>query len=496
MQGQVSEERRTTTFAALRAIRAAWLAEAVLALALGAAACGPETIPNPNKKRDGGIGSGGNESGRDGGSGTTAGDGGRGGNASQGGRSGAGAGGSIAGSDAAGSTAGSGQGGSSGSVAGSSGTSGSPDCTSDEECAVDQPQCNADGSCGACTSDEACEGREGKPRCSLGLGAFQGQCVLCVEPSDCADAATPYCLERACVECTTHAQCTDPSKPQCNAGVCGGCTGDSACEGRAEGTHCVTAAGDASLGQCVGCTEHGHCENPTPECGADHACKTCASNDACNGRAATPVCDLSSDAAFAGKCVGCTGTEYASCGSAPGGTPFVCDSLARTCTTEIKASALACEACVSDAQCATGRVCMRTKFGAAETGSYCLWTQDAAGPGAPNGNCGAVRPFIIGENAWQSVDGATPTVCKPAVTTCQAQNEFRGTSCTGPTPEGHAQCGAEGVADAYCAPFLTGHRCTVPCVSYDDCQDTRPGDDMECKPQTLGAVDVKVCQFQ
>ena len=448
------------------------------------------------------MGAGG-ESGRDGGgdsgTGAAAGSVGRAGGAAAGvsdaGRAGAGAGGSTAGSDAGGSAAGSDPGSGGGSA--EAGTSGSPDCTADSECAANQPQCNADGSCSACTSDQACEGREGKSRCSLGLGAFPGQCVLCVEASDCADAATPYCLERACVECTTHTHCTDPSRPQCSgAGVCGGCTTDVACDGRAQGTHCVTKDGDASKGQCAGCTEHAHCENPSPECGADHACKTCTGKDACSGRAATPVCDVSSDAGFAGKCVACTGTQYAGCGSAPGGSPFVCDSLARTCTTEIKASALACEACVSDAQCAAGRVCMRTKFGAAETGSYCLWTQDAAGSSAPNGNCGAVRPYIIGENAWQSVDGATPTVCKSRVSTCQGQSQFSGASCSGPTPEGHAQCGAEGAADAYCAPFLTGHVCTVPCVSFQDCKDTRPGDDMECKQQTLGTIDVEVCQFQ
>ena len=489
------------------AMRLPGLAVGLLAIA-ALTACGPE-IPNPNKQRDSGAtGSGGTDSGRDAGESGAAG-GGRSGRGGDGGKGGAGAGGQAgagsgasAGSDAgsSGSSAGSsgaGSGGGAGMVArgAPAGSGGNAGCTDDSVCAVDQPECKTDGTCGSCTGDEACTGRAGAERCALS-GALQGQCVRCVEHADCTDAAAPYCAGNRCVECESHAQCTDPSKPECSAGVCGGCTGDGSCAGRTQGTHCVMAGGDPMQGECASCTSDSHCENPTPECGASHTCVGCTSNESCEGRLGTTVCDQSSDAAFTGKCVTCTGAHYESCGSAPGGTPYVCDSLARTCTTQTKASALTCEPCVSDAQCATGRVCMRTKFGVADTGSFCLWTQDAAGTSAPNGNCGAVRPYIIGETTWQSVDGAMPSVCKPAVTTCQGQNEFRGQSCSGATAEGHAQCGAQGVADGYCAPFLTGHVCTVPCVSFQDCQDTRPGDDMECKQQTLGGTDVKVCQFQ
>jgi hypothetical protein len=84
---------------------------------------------------------------------------------------------------------------------------------------------------------------------------------------------------------------------------------------------------------------------------------------------------------------------------------------------------------------------------------------------------------------------------KAARTTCQAQNDFLNKSCSGVTPAGDAECGVEGLDDAYCAPFNSGFYCTVPCVSYLDCQDTRPGDNMECQTQTLSAM-VKVCQFQ
>lgn len=141
---------------------------------------------------------------------------------------------------------------------------------------------------------------------------------------------------------------------------------------------------------------------------------------------------------------------------------------------------------------------MQTKFGSIDTGNFCLWRQDADGASAPNGNCGNVRPYIGTEDEWKSIEGLAATVCKPAVTTCQGQNDFRAKTCMGPTATGHAQCGAEGVDDAFCAPFLAGHRCTVPCVSFDDCDDTRPGpnSDTECEMQTLGATDVMVCQFE
>jgi hypothetical protein len=463
---------------------------------LMAVGCGLETEPNPNKT-DSGVSSG---AGADGGSGSNAGRGGKGGdsgaNGGKGGNSGrGGSGGTSAGGTSGAGTGGS-DGGSSGSEAGTGGNAGHhAGCTTHLECTEAAPQCEANGECAGCTTDTPCEDRSGTPRCQRSGGLKQGQCVQCTAPADCP-AATPYCTDYACVECAAHVDCQDPARPQCTAGACTACTEDAACTGRAAGPRCVTTAADPAVGTCVACTSPIDCDNPTPECGADHTCKACTGNDACMGRTGKTICDVSSDPAFTGQCVQCTGTQYADCGQAGGGTPYVCDSAARTCSDLALGSAGPCKKCVSDAQCATGMACMQTKFGATNTGNYCLWKQAASVPGAPNQNCGNVRPYIGTEASWTSVDGDSPVVCKPARTTCQAQNDFLNRSCSGETAEGHAQCGAEGVDDAYCAAFLTEHRCTAPCVSYDDCKNTRPADDNECQNQNIGGTFLDVCQFE
>lgn len=328
-------------------------------------------------------------------------------------------------------------------------------------------------------SSSACMQCDANQVCDEG----SGECVQCLEHADC-DAPTSVCTDdHHCVRCTLDRHCPS-SAPACTSdNICVGCS-DSA-------LHCGgdTPLCDVGRHECVECLENTDCTDPVASRCSAGACVPCTGPLHCSHLDGLGVCE-------SGECVECTGTQYQACGAAPGGVPYVCDSSTRTCTTEELGSALACESCVSDAHCRPGTSCTQTKFGGAETGNYCLWMQSATGPGAPNGSCGNVRPYIGTETEWQSVDGTAPTVCKPAVTTCQAQSDFRTKPCSGETPIGDAECGAPGVDDAYCAPFLSGHRCTVPCVSYDDCKDTRPGDDLECQQQTLGTDDVFVCQFE
>lgn len=333
---------------------------------------------------------------------------------------------------------------------------------------------DAGSACMECAADQVCD-------------EVSGKCVQCLGNDDCESAAPVCTVDHRCVACTLDRHCPS-TVPACNDdNTCVGCT-DSA-------PHCGgdTALCDVAQHECVQCLANSDCTDPAASRCSDGTCQPCTGALHCEHLDDLGVCDASSGS---GECVQCIGTQYTACGMAPAGMPYVCDSLSRTCTTEELGSALACESCVSDAHCRSGTACMQTKFGSADTGRYCLWMENATGPGAPNGSCGNARPYIGTETEWQSVDGMTPTVCKPAVTTCQAQIDFRTKSCSGETPTGDAECGAEGVNDAYCAPFLTGYRCTVPCVSYDDCKETRPGDDMECQQQTLGVSDVFVCQFQ
>ena len=136
--------------------------------------------------------------------------------------------------------------------------------------------------------------------------------------------------------------------------------------------------------------------------------------------------------------------------------------------------------------------CMLTAFGTVLTGSFCLLKKSEA----PGGECPGAAPYFATEAGWLSVEGAAQTVCKPALTTCQGQNDFRSKSCSGVTEAGDAECGAPDVNDAYCAPFGAMHYCTVPCVSYLDCKNTRPADEMECQQQILSSGEVYACQFE
>jgi hypothetical protein len=368
--------------------------------------------------------------------------------------SGGGAGGRDAGGDA-GASGGSGSGSGGGGASGSGGSAGS--------------------ACMECGADQVCD-------------EVSGECVQCLGNGDCEPPTRVCTVDHRCVACTLDRHCPSAA-PACNDdNTCVGCTNSA--------LHCGgdTPLCDVARHECVQCLGNSDCTDPAASRCSDGMCLPCTGPLHCDHLDGLGVCDTSSGT---GECVQCTGNQYASCGMSPGGDPYVCNSLTRTCSTEEVASAAACETCVSDAQCATGMACMQTKFGAADAGNYCLWNQEATGSSAPNGDCLTVRPYVGTESGWTSVDGESPTVCKPSVTTCQGQNDFRSKSCSGETVAGHAECGAEGVDDGYCAPFgPSQHFCTVPCVSHLDCKDTRPGDDMECQSQTLGAQMLNVCQFE
>lgn len=277
-------------------------------------------------------------------------------------------------------------------------------------------------------------------------------------------------------------------KDLCDAdhGLCVECLSNANCAGNATRKRC------GASGECVQCESHADCPASAPACSeAAHTCGACEDNAPCQGRPERTVCDTE-PTATEGACVECTGNDF-DCGKAADLTPYVCDSEARTCTTTKQGAALACKPCVSDAQCASGHVCMPMVFGASDTpaGKFCLWRQDAV----TAADCTHVRPHVGTEAGWTSVDGKSVTVCKPARTTCQALEAFANSSCAGDSSTGHLQCRHFGLTDAYCAPFNAGHRCTVPCVSYDDCDDTRGGDD-ECQNLSLDGATPKVCLFQ
>ncbi len=162
------------------------------------------------------------------------------------------------------------------------------------------------------------------------------------------------------------------------------------------------------------CTEHGQCENPTPECREDRTCGACTGDEACEGRAEAPVCDLSGDASFAGRCVRCTGKDY-DCGEdSATDKPFVCDSLARECSEEVKGSSGLCGECVSDAECPAGQLCVLQELESATIGWFCMW-QKQAGVGAAPTSCSNARPYVDAVPDAESIDGTTAEVCTLAL---------------------------------------------------------------------------------
>jgi hypothetical protein len=77
-------------------------------------------------------------------------------------------------------------------------------------------------------------------------------------------------------------------------------------------------------------------------------------------------------------------------------------------------SGYACTECVADSQCMRGMLCMGTKDGGADAGSFCLYRQ----AGLPGASCAAVDPFTASEAGWTSVDGVREVVCRQPKLNC------------------------------------------------------------------------------
>jgi hypothetical protein len=177
--------------------------------------------------------------------------------------------------------------------------------------------------------------------------------------------------------------------------------------------------------------------------------------------------------ATAGTCVQCN--TNADCT----GANTACDTATHTCTSYTPGSAIACGACLADAQCASGQLCVPMTFRSMPVGSFCAWRRSATGSGAPNGSCNNVRPHINLVSAT-SIDGVADMVCEPQVTSCPALANFRmgatvptmTAMCSGMTTgtSDDPGCGAAGIADGFCRiDSSMNHYCTVECTTAQDC---------------------------
>jgi hypothetical protein len=322
------------------------------------------------------------------------------------------------------------QGGQAGSAGGSSGISG----TAGEAGAAGQAGTAGSGGREPCNG--ACSGA--MPVCKMDADT----CVECLEKAQCS-GSKPACdtTTNACVECTEKADCTDVAKPFC----------------------------DSAASQCVACLQQSDCKDAaSSKCDAG-ACKPCTTDTDCSGIAGKGVCD-------AGACVQCTGAKFAACGN-NAGTPLVCDSVMRTCTTTKQHSSGLCQPCVTDAQCNAGEVCTLDKFGtpSKDVGYFCHWKQGDTAEGAP-ANCSVTgMPYVGTQVAATSIDGTVGDICTLRSSTCVANNQFSSKDCTVASAPSDAACGVSPPKDAKCALYNAGagtYRCTMTCLSDDDCPGT------------------------
>jgi hypothetical protein len=224
--------------------------------------------------------------------------------------------------------------------------------------------------------------------------------------------------------------------------------------------------------QCVACRDQTDCTDPTaPRCNPQGDCVPCSQTEHCAHIEGKTLCDL-------GQCVQCTSTNDEPCGRDGAGERYVCDTLARTCSTHQRRSANVCDPCVSDAQCMAGQLCVMQRFdevgddpdmGELDVGYFCLWREDATQPFAPAGSCANAPPYFNARPGSESVDGTHATVCGFRVTTCAGYKDFIDKACDGLTDD--ARCGdPRFVSDGYCREALAStFRCTTPCLGADDC---------------------------
>ncbi len=191
--------------------------------------------------------------------------------------------------------------------------------------------CNANGSCGTCTTDTNCTtGTHNGPFCnpsnhSCGIACFAdsecgsqwcdnaggsgGMCTMktangTMVPADAGSCSLAVGL-RVCANgvCDTHGD------------VCGISTGDSGCTATLQCTTGVCVASGANLGKCMSCNSATDCSGTTPICASNNCvgCQGDSGSLAANSCSASgPYCDAS------GACRACTGNADCAVGTHAG----------------------------------------------------------------------------------------------------------------------------------------------------------------------------------
>ncbi len=284
------------------------------------------------------------------------------------------------------------------------------ECTSDDECSGDKPQCVSN-QCVACPTNrpvwngEYCD-------CPDGEINVDGTCMKCISSKDCpTDKPVCNATSHKCESCPTE-------KPNWN------------------GEYCDCQEGYYSIkGECLQlreCFSNKNCAMPKPVCNLDEglceACPTtspiwndekcvqCLNNTDCSGYELTPSCDLTDNRCkscenidsnkpyfFNNKCVQCLSNSDCS-----GNTPW-CDTSVNTC-----------KPCKNDASCSNNLKC-------APTGACVKCTN--------NGHCSGSTPWC----------DTSAYVCKP----CQSPNPYWSTAnkTCAPCPDGTTQSNGKCIID-------------------------------------------------
>ena len=304
-----------------------------------------------------------------------------------------------------------------------------------------------------------------------------GSCVACEDDDACVGrAGTEHCEKRTgaekpgqCVECTNHAHCADPTKPQCNAaGACEQCTDHGACSEHAGATKCDLADESTLKGRCVECLAHAHCTDlGKPECSSERTCVACTGDAACSERPATTKCNLYDGAEKKGHCVECTGeNESTKCGNNS------CKRATGTCTSTRRGNVGLCEPCQADSECGLNAACVAHAFNVQALGTFCFYS-DPDGDNCADDNA-LRKPYSERLMDVASIDGVPGPFCAP-VTTCQAIKDANTQKpCTA-----SEECGVADLVDATCQ----GSKCTYACTQSSDClRDDAPGRFSDCLP--------------
>jgi hypothetical protein len=313
------------------------------------------------------------------------------------------------------------------------------------------------GAGGSAPCADAC--KESTPVCD----PASNTCVQCLTGTDCKDSAKPACnaATHTCVECTKSTDCADAAKPACDTATnrCVVCVGNADCKDAAK-PFC-----DKAGAQCVACLKQADCTSATASACSAGVCTACTTDAECSNIAGKGVCD-------AGTCVQCTGTKFVACGQ-DSGTPLVCDSLKRTCTTSKQQSAGLCQTCVSDAQCRPGQMCVLDKFGnpAQDVGYFCHWKKGDTANGAPTDCFATGKPYAGTQANVTSIDGTVGDICVLRTSTCVARSQFSTKDCVVSSAASDAVCGFAPTKDSKCAqvPSSSSFRCTMTCLSDEDC---------------------------